>query len=387
MNNMVAIVTGELSGEAHAAHLVRAVNALSPMRFSGMGSQTLSGAGVDVIQDYREISITGMSIPLFLSKANLIRRAFRTLKEHLATTRPGLLILVDFPGFNLRLARLAKRLAIPVVYFVAPQVWAWHRGRVRQIKANVDLVLSILPFDEPFFQRFHIPVSYVGHPYAKGVKPVLSKEDFFSACNVAGDGPVITIMPGSRQSEARRHMPILMEVLERLDRDVGRYTALLPVADTLAGGFFDPFLKGRTNVIPVRGLAHDCLAYSDIALIASGSATLEAAILGVPSLVFYKISLPEYLAARAIVKVPYISLPNIIAGKEVFPEFVRSVNPERIAKAAVTMLHNGRSAVQKDLEEIRSRLSAPSGSDPYQTAAKAILRLLEHRYGPLPQAP
>ena len=276
MNNMVAIVTGELSGEAHAAHLVRAVNALSPMRFSGMGSQTLSGAGVDVIQDYREISITGMSIPLFLSKANLIRRAFRTLKEHLATTRPGLLILVDFPGFNLRLARLAKRLAIPVVYFVAPQVWAWHRGRVRQIKANVDLVLSILPFEEPFFQRFHIPVSYVGHPYAKGVKPVLSKEDFFSACNVAGDGPVITIMPGSRQSEARRHMPILMEVLKRLDQGRGPlYGASTRCRYPRRRTSFYPFLKGRNNVLPVRGLAHDCLAYSQIALIASGSATLR----------------------------------------------------------------------------------------------------------------
>ena len=387
MNKRVAIVTGELSGEVHAAYLVRAVNALSPMRFSGMGSQALSDAGVEVIQDYREISITGMSISLLLSKAGHIRRAFRTLKEHLATTRPALLILVDFPGFNLRLARVARRLAIPVVYFVAPQVWAWHRGRVRQIRANVDLVLSILPFEEPFFRRFHIPVSYVGHPYAKGVRPVHSKEDFYAACNVAAEGPVITVMPGSRQSEAGKHMPILMEVLACLDRDVGRYTALLPVADTLAGSFFDPFIEGKKNLIPVRGLAHDCLAYADIALIASGSAALEAAILGVPSVVFYKISIPEYLAARAIVKVPYISLPNIIAGKEVFPEFVRSVNPERIAKTAITMLKNGRSAVEKDLEEIKRKLSAPSGSDPYQTAAKAILSLLERKYGPVPQTP
>ena len=387
MNKKVAIVTGELSGEAHAAHLVRAVNALSPMRFSGMGGQALSDAGVEVIQDYREISITGMNIPLLLSKAGHIRLAFRTLKAHLSTTRPALLILVDFPGFNLRLARLAKRLAIPVVYFVAPQVWAWHRGRVRQIKANVDLVLSILPFEEPFFRQFHIPVSYVGHPYAKGVRPIYSKGDFFSAHNVSADSPVITVMPGSRSDEARKHMPILMEVLGRLDRDVGQYTALLPMADTLPGSFFDPFVRQRKNLVPVRGLAHDCLAHSDIALIASGSATLEAAILGVPSLVFYKISLVEYLAARAIVKVPYISLPNIIAGKEVFPEFVRSVNPERIAKTAVSMLQNGRSAVQKDLDEIRNRLSAPSGSDPYQAAAKAILRLLEHTYGPVPQTP
>ena len=387
MNKRVAIVTGELSGEVHAAHLVRAVNALSPMRFSGMGSQALTDAGVEVIQDYREISITGMSISLLLSKAGHIRRAFRTLKEHLATTRPALLILVDFPGFNLRLARVARRLAIPVVYFVAPQVWAWHRGRVRQIRANVDLVLSILPFEEPFFRRFHIPVSYVGHPYAKGVRPVYSKEDFFAACNMAAEGPVITVMPGSRQNEAGKHMPILMEVLACLDRDVGRYTALLPVADTLAGSFFDPFIEGRKNLIPVRGLAHDCLAYADIALIASGSAALEAAILGVPSVVFYKISIPEYLAARAIVKVPYISLPNIIAGKEVFPEFVRSVNPERIAKTAITMLKNGRSAVEKDLEEIKRKLSAPSGSDPYQTAATTILSLLERKYGPVPQTP
>lgn len=387
MNNRVMIVTGELSGEVHAAHLVRAVSALSPMRFSGMGSETLRDAGVDVIHDYREISITGMSIPVLLSKAGHIRRAYRALKGHLSTTAPQLLILVDFPFFNLRLARLARRLGVPVVYFIAPQVWAWHKSRVKQIKANVDLVLSILPFEAPFYRRYGVPVSYVGHPYAKGVKPLHSKEAFYSMCAVGAEGPVITMMPGSRQNEARRHMPILTEVLEHLDRDVGRYTVLLPVADTLPKDFFDPFLKGRENVIPLKGLAHDCLAYSDVAVIASGSATLEAAILGVPSLVFYKISLLEYLVARRVVKVPYISLPNIIAGKEIFPEFIRSVSPERIAKTVVSMLHNDRSAVQRDLEEIRNRLTAPSGSDPYQTAAQAILRFLEHTYGPVPKTP
>lgn len=384
MNNRVVIVTGELSGEVHAAHLVRAVNALIPMRFSGMGSAILRDAGVSIIHDYREISITGMNIADLLSKAGHLLAAYRVLKKHLSETPPRLLILVDFPGFNLRLARLARKLGIPVVYFVAPQVWAWHRSRVRQIKANVNLVLSILPFEEPFYRQYDIPVSYVGHPYATMVKPVLSKEDFYSTYAIDGEAPVITMMPGSRKNEARRHMPILMDVLKHLDEDLGHYTVLLPVADTLPEGFFGPFLEGRENVIPIRGLAHDCLAYSDMAVIASGSSTLEAAILGVPSCVLYKISRLEYLAARIVVKVPYISLPNIIAGKEVFPEFVRSVDPEKIAKTVVSMLHNDRSPVQRTLEEIRNRLT-PSGSDPYEKAAQAILRFLEHTYGPVPK--
>jgi len=384
LNNRVVIVTGELSGEVHAANLVRAVNALSPMSFSGMGSGILRDAGVHVIEDYRKISITGMGLIDLLSKAGHIRRAFRVLKEHLSKTSPRLLVLVDFPGFNLRLARLARRLGIPVVYFVAPQVWAWHKSRMRQIKANVSLVLSILPFEEAFYRQWGVPVSYVGHPYGKLVRPIHSKEAFYEVCALSEDGPVITMMPGSRQNEARKHMPILVEVMKHLDREVGRHTVLLPVADTLAADFFNPFLKGRDNVIQVRGLAHDSLAYSDAAVIASGSAVLEAAILGVPSCVFYKISYLEYLVARMVVKVPYISLPNIIAGKEVFPEFVGSVKPERIAKTVASMLHIDRSAVQRDLEEIRNRLTA-SGTDPYQIAALAILSFLEQTHGPVSQ--
>ena len=176
MNNRVVIVTGELSGEVHAANLVRAVNALSPMSFSGMGSGILRDAGVHVIEDYRKISITGMGLIDLLSKAGHIRRAFRVLKEHLSKTSPRLLVLVDFPGFNLRLARLARGLGIPVVYFVAPQAWAWHKSRMRQIKANVGLVLSILPFEEAFYRQWGVPVSYVGHPYGKLVRPIHSKE-------------------------------------------------------------------------------------------------------------------------------------------------------------------------------------------------------------------
>ena len=380
MNNKVVIVTGELSGETHAARLVTAITALSGLEFSGIGGPVLERAGVRIIHDYKNISIVGISE--VFSKAGHVLEALRVIKKHLKKTMPSLLILVDFPGFNLRVARMAKRLGIPVVYFIAPQVWAWHEGRVRQIRANVDLVLSILPFEEAFFRRHGIRVSYVGHPYAHTVRPVYERERFHAMWDVDPSAPVICVMPGSRQNEARRHMPVLLEVLDRLDRELGRYTVLLPVADTLDAGFFAPFVNSRSNVRLIKGLAHDCLAHSHAAFVASGSATLEAAILGVPTIVIYRISVLSYLVARLVMKVRYISLPNLIANEEVFPEFIQSLDPERIAKAMISVLNNDGPAIRKKLERIRDGLAA-SGSDSYQLAGNEILRFLEHRYGPL----
>lgn len=381
MNNQVVIVTGELSGETHAARLIEALAARSGLAFSGIGGPVLARAGVRVVYDYKNISIVGISE--VFSKLGHILQALRVLKKHLVETKPGLLILVDFPGFNLLVAGMAKKLGIPVVYFIPPQVWAWHEGRVRKIKKNVDIVLSILPFEEAFFRRHGIRVTYVGHPYTQAVRPVHNKVRFHEMWDVDPSAPVICLMPGSRQNEARKHMPVLLEVLDRLDRDLGRYTALLPVADTLNEDFFAPFVDRRNNVRLIKGFAHDCLAHSHAALIASGSATLEAAILGVPSVVIYKVSTLSYLIARLVTKVRYISLPNLIAGEEVFPEFIQSLDPEGIAKAVISMLNIDGPAVRKKLERIKDGLAA-SGPDSYQIAGREILRFLENKYGPLP---
>jgi lipid-A-disaccharide synthase len=381
LSKKVVIVTGELSGETHAAHLVRAISASCPLRFSGIGSTGLAGAGVEIIYNYRNISLTGFSE--IIKKTGQIGTAYRVLKEHLLSVSPHLLILVDFGMFNLRLAaRLAKKLGIPTVYFIPPQVWASRKGRIKQIESRIDLVLCILPFEEPLYHERHIPVVYVGHPYVRSIKPIHSRETFRTLIKLDHEGPVITMMPGSRPNEVKRHMPVLLQVAEHLDRELGQHTILLPVADSLDEQAFTPFLRGRSNIIPVKGLSFDCLKYSDAALIASGSATLEAAVLGVPSVVIYKMSYIEYLVARMIVKVPYISLPNLIAGKEVFPEFIQFLDPERIAKSVVSVLKNDRSAVKKDLDLIRNKLGT-SGPDPYETASKEILRFLESTYGPL----
>ena len=249
LNRKAVIVTGELSGETHGAHLVAAITALCPIEFSGIGSRVLRDAGVRIIYDYKNISIIGISE--VFSKLGHIRQAYGVLKEHLLKETPQLLILVDFPGFNLLLvARLAKKLNIPVVYFIPPQIWAWREGRVRQIKANVSLVLSILPFEEAFYRRHGVPVTYVGHPYTRIVHPVHAKEQFYAMWDVDPALPVITVMPGSRKSEVERHMPVLLKVLDRMDRDVGEYTVLLPVADSLTIDFFHSLHEGTKEHSP-----------------------------------------------------------------------------------------------------------------------------------------
>ncbi len=376
------IVTGELSGELHAVHLVRAISDAVEMEFSGMGSTRLSDAGVNLVHDYRDISLTGLSEVFF--KAGYIWKAYFALTRHLRETKPDLLILVDFPGFNLRIARAAKRLGVPTVYFIPPQVWAWRKNRMKQMKSWIDLVLCILPFEEALYRENHVPARYIGHPFLHTVRPRYTKEAFRSMFAIREGVPVITIMPGSRQNEARKHMPVLTDVVRRLQGRMRRLTVLLPVADTMDEAFFAPLLGKTDGVIPIKGLPYDCLAHSDAAVIASGSATLEAAILNVPSVVLYRISGLSYLIARMVVHVSHISLPNIIAGREIFPEFIQSLDAERIANTVVSMVNSDKSAIQKEMEEVRKRLATPD-HDPYNIARAEILQFLERRYGPLPE--
>ncbi len=382
MSRKAVIVTGELSGELHAVHLVRAISDAVEMEFSGMGSTRLSDAGVNLVHDYRDISLTGLSEVFF--KAGYIWKAYFALTRHLRETKPDLLILVDFPGFNLRIARAAKRLGVPTVYFIPPQVWAWRKNRMKQMKSWIDLVLCILPFEEALYRENHVPARYIGHPFLHTVRPRYTKEAFRSMFAIREGVPVITIMPGSRQNEARKHMPVLTDVVRRLQGRMRRLTVLLPVADTMDEAFFAPLLGKTDGVIPIKGLPYDCLAHSDAAVIASGSATLEAAILNVPSVVLYRISSLSYLIARMVVHVSHISLPNIIAGREIFPEFIQSLDAERIANTVVSMVNSDKSAIQKEMEEVRKRLATPD-HDPYNIARAEILQFLERRYGPLPE--
>jgi lipid-A-disaccharide synthase len=385
LKNNVVIVTGELSGEKHAVHLVQKLNDSSnDIQFSAIGSSALAREGVRIIHDYRDISLVGFEI---LTKMGHIWHAYRVLKKHLEAAKPDLVVLVDFPGFNLLLlSRLTKKLGIPTFYFIPPQLWSWWtEGRIKRIKERIDLVLCIFPFEEQIYRSHGISVAYVGHPYVQSVHATQTRAEF---CQLAGIDPhnrLITMMAGSRPGEARKHLPILIEVVDELSRRIGNFVVLLPVADSLDEALFKPFTEGRRNMVPIKGHTHDCLAFSDAALVKSGSSTLEAAILGVPSLVYYQMSWFSYRLARTLAKVPYVALPNLIAGKEIFPEFIQNIDPPVIAESLVSMLENGGFSARKDLEEIKERLTTP-GVDPYQATANRIISFLGRNSGTLPKA-
>jgi lipid-A-disaccharide synthase len=380
----IVIVTGELSGEHHAAHLVENLTEHFSFELNAIGSTTLAALGVNVFHDYHDISLVGFEI---LTKIGHIRNAYQALRKHLVQNKPDLVILVDFPGFNLGLvSRLTKKLAIPTVYFIPPQIWAWRMGRINQIRERIDLVLCIFPFEENLYRSHGVPAHYVGHPYVRTVKPKYSKEEFCQRVGIDGQQHLITVMPGSRPGEISKHLPFIREVLNHLDNRIGKFKVLLPIAESIDENLLVPLLKNRQNIVPIKGLAHDCLAHCDGALIKSGSTTLEAAILGTPSVVFYKMSWISYRIGRALARVPFVSLPNIIANKLVFPEFIQNLDPPEIANALVNMIENGAFVVRKDIDRVRDMLTS-DGRDPYQVATKHILQFLEQKYGTLPKTP
>jgi lipid-A-disaccharide synthase len=376
----IVVITGELSGEIHAYHLVKALKNSLSAEFSGMGSKKLQEAGVHIIYDYSNISVTG--ITEILGKLKYIREAYSIMKQHIAREKPSLLILVDFPGFNLKIAKFAKALRVPVVYFIPPQVWAWRKSRIRKIRERVDKVMCILPFEKQLYEEYGVDATYVGHPFVNTVKPMYSRAEFYSKVGIEQKGPLITILPGSRENEIKNHMPILLSIIAKLEQHIHKPTILLPLAESIELHFIEKHLPGNHTIRTFKGLSYDALAYSDLAIAASGSVTLEAAILGTPTIVIYKISPLSYILAKLLVNVRYISLPNIIAGKEIFPEFIQHLNPEKIAEKALYMLNNGREKIKDDIETIHEKLGM---FDSYQYAKDEIIQLLEHIYGTLPK--
>jgi lipid-A-disaccharide synthase len=220
----------------------------------------------------------------------------------------------------------------------------------------------------------------VGHPFVEIVRPSLTKEDFCRAVGIDVNSPVLTIMPGSRENEVKRHMPIMMDVLEKITQKVKNLTILLPLAENIEQEKIEQYKRDGIRIVYLKGASYDALNYSNLAIIASGSATLEAAILGAPTIVIYKVSFLSYVVARLIVNVKYISLPNIIAGKEVFPEFIQTLEAEKIAEKALYMLINGREKIKNELEDIKMKLGR---NNAYKLAARHIMDFLENTYGSL----
>jgi lipid-A-disaccharide synthase len=366
-------VAGEASGDLHGATLARALGTLAPgIRLAGMGGTAMAAAGVRLVQRAERVTVVGGTEAL--GRLPALWQAFQALRRHLRERRPRVLVLIDFPEFNMRLARTARQLGVPVVYFVAPQVWAWRRGRLRAITRDVSRVLAIFPFEVGLYQEAGVPVEFVGHPVLD-VLPELDRNAARSGL-AAVDETLVGLLPGSRDAEVRRHLPVLLDAATRILARRPRTRFALPVATTIPVAPVEAVVfKSRLPVGVLPGAAYRVMAAADLLLVASGTATLEAACYGTPMVVLYRLSSLSYGLARVLVRgVSHISLPNIVAGREVVPELIQGgATPAAVAAAAFRLLEDdGVRATQREaLLEVRARLGEAGAG---LRAARAVLR-------------
>lgn len=373
---LVAIVAGEASGDQHAAHLIREVKKIAPeVRFCGIAGPQMRAAGVEPLFDSSRLAVVGLVE--VLSHLNEIYGVLQKMRHFLEEKHPDLLILVDYPEFNLRLAKRAKALGIKVLYYISPQVWAWRRHRVYQIGRVVDMMAVVLPFEAPFYEQAGVPVNFVGHPLEHEVKSKFNRSEavvefgFNPRCKTLG------LLPGSRHSEIKRLLPVLLEAAERIYSEEPEVQYLLPLAATLNEADLTPYLKEhRLPIKVILNRSYDVMAACDAMVAASGTVTLEAALMGVPLVVIYKMNLLSYWMGRLLINVDHIALCNIIAGEGVAPELIQQdASPERIALEALALLRDKerRRTIQQKFYAIKHKLGAGAQC----TVAELTVAMLE----------
>ncbi len=376
----ICLVAGDPSGDAHAALLIEALKIREPaLTFTGLGGPAMQRAGVALLDDLTQTAAIGP----FDAARHLGRfiRAKRLLEAHLRTQRPDLVILVDFGDYNLPvIAPLVKRYGIPILYYISPQVWAWGRWRLRYIRRYVDRMLVFFRFEEAFYQREHIPVTWVGHPLIDAARPSLTKEEARERFGLNLWRRTVGLLPGSREDEVRRHLPLMIAVARRIAWHMPGVQFLLPKAPALPRAPLDAQLAhAGVDVFVAEGSAYDALQLMEAAVVASGTATLEAALCEVPMAVIYRASWPTYLAARMVIRIPDIALVNVVAGQRLVPEFVqRRAHPERIAQALMELLRDDERTenMKEGLRDVRAKLG-PLGA--VGRAVAGVLQMLQKR--------
>ncbi|MGD0169939.1 MAG: lipid-A-disaccharide synthase [Smithella sp.] len=364
-NKTIMIVAGEASGDMHGANLVREMLNLDPaLNFYGIGGNRLQKEGVDLLANASDMAVVGLTE--VVSKLGSILKIMGMMKRSLDERRPDLVILIDYPDFNIPLAKAAKKRGIKVFYYISPQVWAWRKSRIGQIKKTVSQMAVILPFEVETYRQKGFGVNYVGHPLLDMVKLNYSKQESRKKFGLSEDEITIGILPGSRTSEVRILMPELLRAAQILKREMPDLQFVLPLADTLEETSVTEIIsRFNVDVKVVSGHTYDVISCADLALVASGTATLETALLGVPMIIVYKISLLSYFIGRLFVHVKNIGLVNIIAGKTIVPELIQGdASGKRIAAESLSILKNGerRQKMIKELEVIRARLGEPGAA-------------------------
>jgi lipid-A-disaccharide synthase len=374
----ILISAGELSGDLHAARLATALQARTGAQFFGMGGPRMREAGVDIVVDCREVAVVGL-IEAWM-KIPVVLRVLRQMQNEARQRKPALAILVDSGGIHLPLGKRLKKQKIPLVYFISPQVWAWRTHRVRTIRKLFQKVLVIFPFEERFYQREGVAAEFVGNPLVDEVRATKSRAEFCAAHELDASRPLVAILPGSRRSELRFNVPVLADAVRELSAEPRRQF-VVAAAPGLARDLFAPLLDVGAAVKIVDGETYNAVGAADCAVVCSGTATVETALLGTPMVVVYRLSRFTASMARLMVRTRTFAMANLIAGKRIVPELIQDdFTAGKVAAEVRHLLDDpaARQEMKDDLSEIRARLG-PGGAT--ERAADAIVRLLEENRG------
>ncbi len=381
----VLLVAGEASGDMHAARVATELRALAPdVHLLGIGGTHMERAGVEIVEPMRRLSVVGVTE--VITRLPKIWSSYHTLKRLFRDTPPDLFIPVDFPGFNLRIARLARAASVPVLYYIGPQIWAWGAGRVRAVRSSVDRMAVIFPFEEPLYRAGGVDAEFVGHPVLDALPDAPATHPVPRL--LATHDPIVALLPGSRKAEVNRILPALLDAAARLNELRPGARFVIGGADSILPGLIDWHVerfRRRTGanaprIDVLREATHMLLSRARVALVASGTVTLEAACLGCPHVIVYRVSPVTWAVARRVVRVPFIGLPNCTLGRLVVPEFLQgAMQPVRMAETAAHLMDEGpvRDRMIADLREVRASLGGPGASA--RTARMALEFLVRGR--------
>jgi lipid-A-disaccharide synthase len=373
----VMIVAGEASGDNYGADLVRQTHLLDPeLSFFGIGGVRMREAGVATLVDSAEMAVMGLVE--VISHFGVISAAFKKLKRILQDDPPELLILIDYPGFNLRLASVAKKAGVKVLYYISPKVWAWKAGRVRSIASSVNHIAVIFPFEVPLYEKVGVPVTFVGHPLLDMVEVNMKRDDAATSFGLDSSRKIVGLFPGSRRSEIERILPTILESAKCIHKQFPDVQFVLPLASTLLDSDVLPQLSASgVPAIITRERIHDLIRACDAVISVSGTVTLEIALIGTPMVIIYKLAHLTYLLAKRLVKVEHIGLCNIVAGETVVKELIQDdATPARISSEIEKILGNVLYAneIKQKLSAVRSQLKRGGAS---ANVAQLAISLLE----------
>ncbi len=368
----VLIISGEASGDLHGANLARALKELDPtVALVGVGGAAMKAAGVRLVEGFGHLDIMGL---IGISAIRAVIKRFVSMRRLLRSEPWDAVVFIDNPGLNLRYAWFAKAAGLKVIYYIAPQIWAWNPGRMKYIQQRVDQVIVILPFEAELYRRVGLPCTFVGHPLLDAVAPHYDRAGLRERFQLKPAGRVVALLPGSRSREVQSLLPTLLEAAERLMREHPETQFILAQASTISDDLLQPLLQQRAvPVTIVKEQASEVMAVADLVLVASGTATLQAAVVGTPMVLLYRTDRLTYRLARLLIRVPWIGLVNLVAGRPVVPELIQDeATGVRLYEEARRLLENSLAydEMKQALASVKSSLGEPGAS---QRAARVVL--------------